>query len=153
MTTHTATVRWERGDQPFVDGKYSRGHEIAFDGGVSIRGSSDPATIRPPLSVVEAADPEEMTVAALASCHMLFFLSFAKKAGFRIDSYEDQPVGTLDQGADGKTWLTQITLRPRVMFSGDVTPDAAELQLLHHHAHEACYVGNSLRSEIRVEPR
>jgi organic hydroperoxide reductase OsmC/OhrA len=153
MTTHTATVRWERGEQPFTDGKYARAHLISFDGGVSIEGSSAPETIRPPLSKIEAADPEELTVAALASCHMMFFLAFAKKAGFRIDSYEDSPEGVLGRGEDGKEWLTVITLKPKVMFSGDVTPDAADIQMLHHQAHEACYIGNSLRSEIRVEPR
>ena len=153
MSSHTATVRWERGDQAFVDGRYSRGHLISFDGGVSIPGSSAPGAIRPPLSVVEAADPEELTVAALASCHMLFFLAFAKKAGLRVDSYEDAPDCVLGRGEDGKDWLTHITLRPLAVFSGDRVPDAGELADLHHQAHEACYIGNSLRSVITVEPR
>jgi organic hydroperoxide reductase OsmC/OhrA len=153
VTIHTATVRWERGEQAFTDGRYSRGHLIAFDGGVSIPGSSAPSSVRVPFSVEAAADPEELTVAALSSCHMLFFLAFAKKAEFRVDSYEDAPEGVLARGEDGKDWLTHITLRPQVVFSGDAVPDAAAIDALHHEAHEACYIANSLRSVVTVEPR
>ena len=81
MSVYTATLTWRRGDQAFSDGKYSRGHEIAFDGGVTVPASSSPHVVRPPLSREDAVDPEEMFVASLSSCHALFFLDLPAAAG------------------------------------------------------------------------
>ena len=153
MSTYTATVAWSRGEQPFTDGKYSRGHKWRFDGGVEVPGSSAPDVVRPPLSDVNAVDPEEAFCASLASCHMLFFLDFARRAGFRIDSYEDEVQGQLGKNADGRYAMTVVTLRPRIVFSGDKLPNPADLDSLHHKSHEACYIANSVTTEIRIEPR
>jgi organic hydroperoxide reductase OsmC/OhrA len=150
MSTYTATLTWRRGEQPFADGKYSRGHEIAFDGGFSIAGSSSPHVVRPPLSREDAADPEELFVAALASCHMLFLLDFARRGGFVVDSYVDAPEGVLAKNAEGKMAMTKITLKPRVQWSGDKRPSADELADLHHRAHEACFIANSFNGEVVV---
>jgi organic hydroperoxide reductase OsmC/OhrA len=150
MHAYTATVSWSRGDQPFADGQYSRGHMIAFDGGVSIAGSSSPQSVRLPLSKEDAADPEEMLVAALSSCHMLFFLDLARRAGFVIDEYIDQPEGLMGKDERGRAAITKITLKPAIVFSGDKRPSAADLNDLHHKAHEACYIANSIHAEVVI---
>lgn len=151
MSIYTASLTWRRGEQPFTDGKYSRGHEIAFDGGFKILGSSSPHVVRPPLSREDAADPEELMVAALASCHMLFFLDFARRGGFVIDAYVDAPEGVLAKNAEGKMAMTKITLKPRVEWSGDKRPSADAVHDLHHRSHEACFIANSFKGEVVVE--
>jgi organic hydroperoxide reductase OsmC/OhrA len=153
MHTYTATVSWSRGEQPFTDGKYSRAHRWRFDGGVDVPASSSPQVVRPPLSDEAAVDPEEAFVAALSSCHMLFFIDFARRAGFRIDRYEDQAEGIMAQDAEGRTAMTVVTLRPAIAFSGERLPTAEEIEALHHKSHEACFIANSVRSEVRIEPR
>src|SRR6185295_16507094 len=95
MGTYVATVSWSRGSQVFTDGKYSRAHTWRFDGGVEVAGSSSPHVVKPPLSDPAAVDPEEAFIASLSSCHMLFFLDFARRAGFLIDAYEDNAEGVL----------------------------------------------------------
>ena len=152
MGTYTASINWNRGDQPFTDGKYRRAHLWRFDGGAEVRGSSAPAIVRPPLSDESAVDPEEALVAALSSCHLLYFLDFARRAGFRVDSYDDNPVGTVERDADGRSAVTVVELRPKAVFSGDKRPTLQELYDLHHRAHEACIIANSVKSEVRVEP-
>ena len=154
MSQHTAVIEWQRGDQPFSDNKYSRTHNWTFDGGAVVRGSSTPsAMIPPPLSDETAVDPEEALVAAVSSCHMMFFLAYARKDGFIVDSYRDAAEGTLGKDERGKISITDIVLRPAVSWSGDKVPDAAQIADLHHRAHEACYIGNSVRSTVTVEPQ
>ncbi|GIX05288.1 MAG: peroxiredoxin [Planctomycetaceae bacterium] len=153
MSQHRAWIEWKRGEAVFSDGKYSRGHVWKFDGGITVPASSAPEAIRPPLSVVEAVDPEEAVVAALASCHMLWFLALARKQGFIVEQYQDEPVGELGKNAEGKTALLTITLKPLACFAGDNVPSLEQLHALHHEAHELCYVANSLKTEVRVEPR
>ncbi len=153
MSDHTATVEWSRGDQDFAGNRYSRAHDWRFDGGAVVRGSSAPTSVPEPMSDPAAVDPEEALVAALSSCHMLFFLAFAAKGGFTVDSYRDEAVGVLGRDDRGKTSITTITLRPAVAFSGASVPDAAAIDALHHRAHEACYIANSVRAEVMIEPR
>jgi organic hydroperoxide reductase OsmC/OhrA len=152
MSTYTATISWSRGSQPFTDGKYSRAHKWRFDGGIEVPGSSSPKVVRPPLSDEAAVDPEEAFVASLASCHMLFFVDFARRGGFVVDSYEDNAEGVLAKDAEGRMAMTVVTLHPKAAFSGEKQPSSAELDDLHHRAHEACFIANSVRSEVRVEP-
>jgi organic hydroperoxide reductase OsmC/OhrA len=153
MAAHTATVTWERGNQAFTDGKYSRRHRIDFDGGVGIDGSSAPGVVRPPLSAEDAADPEEMLVASLSMCHMLFVLDFARRAGFVVDRYVDNAEGVLGKNADGRVAVTKVTLKPAIIWSGDKFPSADEMADLHHKSHEACFIANSFRGEIVIESR
>jgi organic hydroperoxide reductase OsmC/OhrA len=148
---YTATVAWKRGaDEPFTDNKYSRAHSWAFDGGVTVPASSSPLSVRLPFSRADAVDPEEALVASLSSCHMLTFLYLAAKQGFAIDSYEDAAVGIMSKNERGKLYVSKVTLRPRIVFSGAKQPSDAELAQLHHHAHEECYVANSVRTEVTV---
>ena len=150
MSEHTANLKWTRDDAVFTDGKYSRAHMINFDGGASIAGSSAPEVVRPPLSKVDAADPEELLVAALSSCHMLFFLDLARRAKLVVDSYEDDPLGVLGKLPSGQTGFVKITLRPRVTFDGE-SPSAEQLADLHHKAHDYCYIANSLSCEVAID--
>ncbi len=151
MSDHTATVEWVRGGQPFSDNRYSRAHDWTFDGGAVVRGSSAPTSVAVPMSDPTAVDPEEALVAAVSSCHMLFFLALAAKAGFVIDRYRDAASGTLARDDRGRMSMTEIVLRPAVTWSGPA-PDAAKLSDLHDQSHRLCYIANSIRGEVRVEP-
>ena len=152
MSTYKTTLAWTRGSQPFTDGKYSRAHVWRFDGGAEVPASSSPQVVKVPMSDESAVDPEEAFIASLASCHMLFFLDFARRAGFVIDTYEDESEGVLGKDAEGRMAMTVVTLRPRIAFSGDKRPTRQEQDALHHKAHEACFIANSVRTEVRVEP-
>lgn len=151
MHRHTAKVVWNRNDADFAGGKYSRGHEWEFDGGVRVPASSAPQIVPPPLGVLEAVDPEEALVAAASSCHMLSFLYLAHRAGFVVDSYVDDAVGEMGTNENGKSYVARIALRPVVKFSAEKQPTVEELDALHHRAHEECYIANSIRSEVTVE--
>ncbi len=149
---YTATVSWKRSGAVFSDGKYSRAHTWSFDGGVTVPASSAPSSVRLPLSRADAVDPEEALVAALSSCHMLFFLHMAQKQGFVVDSYDDAALGVMSKNERGKLYMSKVALRPRIVFSGARRPSEAELAELHHRAHEECYIANSVRAEVVVEP-
>jgi organic hydroperoxide reductase OsmC/OhrA len=152
MSSYKAVIAWERGDQAFVDNRYSRAHVWRFDGGVEVPGSSSPHSVPVPCSNAAAVDPEEAFVAALSSCHLLWFLAIAAKRGFRVDSYQDEAEGILEKNAEGKVAMTRVTLHPAVTFSGGKVPTREELDRLHHEAHEACFIANSVKSEVRCEP-
>jgi organic hydroperoxide reductase OsmC/OhrA len=151
MHKYEATIAWQRGEQKFIDNRYSRAHEWIFDGGLRVPASSSPLSVPTPMSNAANVDPEEALVAATSSCHMLFFLSFAAKHGFVVESYVDQAYGVMEKNAEGKVALTCITLRPKIVFSGERQPTAQELDAMHHDSHERCYIANSLKSEVIVE--
>lgn len=147
-----ARLEWQRNGQPFLDQKYSRGHEWIFDGGLRIPASSSPLSVPLPMSVADNVDPEEALIAAAASCHMLFFLSIAAKRGHMVESYADNAVGLLEKNAEGRMAMTSITLRPDIVFAGANWPGEEEIAAIHHEAHDKCYVANSLKTEITIEP-
>lgn len=153
MAKHTAAVEWMRGDQDFLDGRYSRVHRVLFDGGVSFEGSPSPSVVRAPMSSEAAVDPEELFVASLSSCHMLVFLHEAQKAGYRVEHYLDHAEGKLGKTAEGRIAMTEVVLRPQVSFHADHAPDAGAEAELHHKAHEGCFIASSVRTDVRVEPR
>src|SRR5262249_15598580 len=109
--------------------------------------------VRAPFSDPAAVDPEEMFVAALANCHMLWFLSLAAAKRFRVDRYVDDAEGVMEKNSEGRMAVTRVTLRPLVEFSGESIPTPVEVAALHHHAHEECFIANSVKTEVRVEPR
>jgi len=153
MSTYVATVVWTRPvDAPFKDNKYSRAHEWRFDGGAVVPASSSPSVVKVPLSDPAAVDPEEALVASLSSCHMLFFLSFAAVGGFVIDRYEDEAIGEMGKNARGAIAMLKVRLRPKIAWVG-TPPSAEQLDALHHRSHEACYISNSVTTEIVIEPR
>lgn len=150
MSAHGAIIEWKRGDQPFVDKRYSRAHSWAFDGGAVVPASSAPESVPVPMSDASAVDPEEAMIASLSSCHMLWFLAFAANARLTLDSYRDEASGELDKDDAGKRYLARVTLRPVTTFTGR-QPDQAELDALHHQAHEHCEMAHSVRATITVE--
>jgi len=152
MAEHVCTVSWTREGAVFTDQKFSRAHTISFDGGFSVPGSAAPQVVKPPYSREDAADPEELFVASLSACHMLWFLSLAAAKGFVVDSYRDDAVGVMARNERGKSFVAKVTLRPRIAFSGGKLPTGSDLDALHHRAHEECYIANSVRTEILIEP-
>jgi organic hydroperoxide reductase OsmC/OhrA len=151
MSSYTATIRWTRDEgTDFAKGQYSRAHEWLFDGGTVVPGSSNLHTVPVPWSDPAAVDPEEAFVASLSSCHMLFFVDFARRDGRIVDAYVDEAEGLLEKRADGKMAMTRVTLRPRVTWGGHA-PDKAAVADLHHRAHEACFIANSVNTEVTIE--
>ncbi len=147
---YRATILWRREGEDFGKGRYSRAHEWRFDGGITLPASASPSVVPAPFSRQDAIDPEEAFVAALSSCHMLTFIDLARRAGHAVASYEDEAVGTMERVAPGRMAVTRVTLRPKIAWQG-AAPDAAALDDLHHQAHEACFIANSVKSEITVE--
>ena len=150
--THTLRVEWKRKpDEAFTDNAYHRAHRWEFDGGAIVRASSSPHIVKVPYSDEAAVDPEEAFVAAVSSCHMLFFLSFAAAKGIVVDAYSDQPVGTMARGSGGHEYIAEVVLRPTVDFGGRPQPKRDLVRALHDEAHEHCFIAHSVASVIRVE--
>jgi organic hydroperoxide reductase OsmC/OhrA len=146
MSEHRATVEWKRqGD--FAYETYSRMHEWRFESGITVAGRANPGNIPKTAASAPGIDPEEAFVASLSSCHMLWFLHLAGQRKFVVDRYVDEAVGVLD-----RNWISKVTLRPVVTFSGKA-PSDEEHRALHHKAHEKCFIANSVKSEVLVEPR
>jgi organic hydroperoxide reductase OsmC/OhrA len=135
-TIHRAGVSWTGGE-----GEDVRAHEVLLG-----------AQSLPSSSAIEfggdetKSNPEMLLVAALSSCHMLFFLGLARKKGFEIASYEDDAEAVLD----GKRF-TSATLRPTVRWAGD-PPDPDAIEGLHRRSHELCFVAASVEVPVEVEP-
>lgn len=152
MSNYQATIHWERqADEPFTDNAYSRGHTWEFDGGVRVPASSSPDIVPLPYSVAENVDPEEAFIAALSSCHMLFFLAFAAKKGWVVDHYVDHAIGVLGKDAHGNMAMTQVTLKPHVTFAAATSPAASDIAATHHLAHKKCFIANSVKTHILIE--
>ena len=151
MSTYVATVDWRR-DGDFASRRYSRGHTLGFDGGLTVPGTAGPANVNPRYAVEGALDPEQAFTASIAACHMLWFLDVAARAGFVVESYADDAEGTLAEGPAGKPMMTRVVLRPKVVFSGERLPTPQDLEALHHEAHEECFIANSVKTEIVIEP-
>ena len=153
MSTYEATIHWERNGAEFVDNRYSRQHVWSFDGGTEVLASSSPQVVPVPFSSEAAVDPEEAFIAALSSCHMLWFLSLAARRGYVVDSYCDHAIGIMARDADGKLAITEVTLKPAVSFVGENRPVPGDISAIHHEAHKQCFVANSVKSTVRCEPR
>ena len=145
MAEHNIRLTWSDGGKPFTYESYPREHQIAFkDGQDVITPSASPAY----KGDGKHGDPEDMLVAALSSCHMLSFLAICTKKKVTVQSYEDDATGFLENDG-GKLWITRVILRPKVVCSAD----AATLEQIHHLAHDACFIANSVKTDISVEPR
>jgi organic hydroperoxide reductase OsmC/OhrA len=149
MSEHKVTVEWKRETPDFSYQSYNRDHDWTFDAGVSIRASAAPGY----LGNAACVDPEEAFVASLSSCHMLTFLAIAARKQFVLDGYSDEAVGLLEKEAAGRLAITKVTLRPRIQFSGEKAPTAEEIARMHDQAHHACFIANSVKTDVVVEPR
>lgn len=152
MSEHHATIRWACQSPDLLKGRYSREHTWEFDGGAVIAASPSPTVVPTPWSNPAAVDPEEAFVASIASCHMLTFVWLASRAGFAAELYEDAAIGRMMKNDRGIPWISSVTLRPRIVWSSGKVPSAAELEHLHHQAHEQCFIANSVKTTITVEP-
>jgi organic hydroperoxide reductase OsmC/OhrA len=144
MSGHRATVEWRRDGADFGE-RYDRSHQWFFDGGVVVPASSAPNLYGDPSRV----DPEEAFVAAISSCHMMWFLYLAAAAGHIVDGYRDDAVGTMTRAGGGTPWISKVDLHPTVEFASS-PPTADEIDALHHESHRRCFIANSVRSTITV---
>ncbi len=152
MTQYTADILWVRGNHDFLNNRYSRKHTLRFDGGAEISASSSPHIVPLPMSDAAAVDPEEMFVASLSSCHMLWFLSIAARHQFCVERYVDAAAGIMENNSDGRLFMSRVTLHPEVTFSSDCMPTREELDKMHHEAHQECFIANSVKTEVCCEP-
>lgn len=169
--THHTALHWERAGAKFTDRRYSRVHHWRFDGGAEVRASSSPHVVAAPLSDPAAVDPEEAFIAALSSCHMLWFLDLAAQAGLVIDRYEDRAEGHLitrqltalsESGAplpgahltplQLHPTLGAVTLNPVVTLAPGSEAPPGLLERLHHEAHTRCFLANALLEGPNLAP-
>jgi organic hydroperoxide reductase OsmC/OhrA len=146
MHAYRATTRWHRTTSDFTYETYNRAHEVTFPGGITVPWSSAPEFRGEP----ERVNPEEAFVAALSTCHMLTFLAIAARKRFVVESYTDEAEGIMEPNARGKQWVSKVTLRPKVTFSGERQPSADEISALHHQAHENCFIANSVTTSVSI---
>ena len=143
---YRATIRWAASGD-VLKGQYTRAHDWVFDGGTVVPASASPGIVPSPWSEASAVDPEEAFVASLSSCHMLFFVDFARRAGFAAATYADDAVGVMTKDDEGRMWVSRVELNPVVTWSSDA-PSQNDLHGLHHKAHDACFIANSVRTEV-----
>jgi organic hydroperoxide reductase OsmC/OhrA len=150
MAEHRAGLRWRRTTEDFQYQTYNRAHEVLFkDGAIVLPASSAPAF----QGDAERVDPEEAYVASLSSCHMLTFLAICARKRLTVDSYEDDAAGVLEKGPNGRLWLATVRLRPLVRFAPSVEVALVTLKELHHQSHEECFIANSVKTTVTIEPR
>lgn len=125
---------------------YQRSHEISAEGKPVIQGSSDPA-FRGDRS---RYNPEELLVASLSACHMLWYLHLCADARLVVTSYVDHAEGKMRLTEDGGGHFEEVTLKPSVTIRKGYDPELA--QSLHARAHHLCFIANSVNFEVRVEP-
>lgn len=146
MSEHRIDLVWDRGSGPFERNNYVRDHTVRFAGGQEVRNSAASGYG----GDQSAANPEELLLAALSSCHMLTFLAVAANRGYVVDRYEDHASAVLDKNADGKMAVTHAVLAPKVGFSGEKRPSAEDYAKLHERAHAACFIANSVKTEVEL---
>jgi organic hydroperoxide reductase OsmC/OhrA len=148
MSEHRAAVEWRRETPGFEVREYNRAHTLRFkDGAYAVPGDTTPAFA----GQGDGADPEALYAASMAACHMLTFLALAARQGIVVDAYADAPSAFLERDATGKTWVTRVVLKPRISFAGEVAPET--LAQLHARAHRGCFLAQSVKTEITVEPQ
>jgi organic hydroperoxide reductase OsmC/OhrA len=150
MSEHHASIVWRRTSADFTYDTYNRAHEMRFkNGAIVLPASSAPAF----KGDAERVDPEEAFVAALSSCHMLTFLAICARKRLVVESYDDDAVGQLEKGENGKLWMGHVTLKPRVRFATGTEIDETKLSEIHHKAHEDCFIANSVKTDVTVLPQ
>ena len=149
MSSHSVNLSWNRSTKDFNYKNFNRTHNVVFSGGETIKVTSAPEFFGDPA----LPNPEELFVTALASCFMLTFLSIAANKGFVINSYVDQAEGTLSKNLEGKIAMTEVTLRPEIVFQEDKKPDETTLHQLLEKAHANCFIANSVKTTVQIKPK
>ncbi|WP_319944683.1 OsmC family protein [Nocardia macrotermitis] len=126
--------------------EYERAHEVSGLGKPVIAGTADPAF----RGVAERWNPEELLVASLSQCHMLWFLGLCAQEGVVVTDYVDRPSGTMVETADGGGHFTEVVLRPQVRIAE--SEHIERTRKIHERAHELCFIANSVNFEVRCEP-
>ncbi len=148
MSEHHAKITWQRTSQDYTYQTYNRAHEWRF------AGTTVPASATKEYrGDADRVNPEEALVAALSSCHMLTFLAIASKRKLSLDSYSDDAMGFMEKNEAGRLAITRVTLRPKIVWTAGVTVSDADLEKMHHEAHEGCFIANSVTTKITVEPQ
>ena len=147
MSEHTIRLEWSFAPHATRPDTYNRDHKAVYGAEVSLPVSAAPSY----LGNSEFADPEQLLVNALASCHMLYFLAICEGSGYVVSTYTDNAVGKVTKGADGGFWVSEIILRPQATVSSEKQPDKEMLTRLHHRAHKGCFIANSIKSEVRIQ--
>ncbi|GAA6135998.1 OsmC family protein [Oceaniserpentilla sp. 4NH20-0058] len=142
MSEHRAQIHWQR-QGTFNHEGFERAHEAAISGHILPMAGANTEGY---------ADPEQILAASLSSCHMQTFLLLAAKKRFQVESYEDIAIARLDKNTEGKQYVKEIELSPKVVFSGDKQPTTEEIEKMHHKAHAFCFINNSLISHVMVTP-
>lgn len=146
MSEHQITLSWSRNSGSFERGNYVREHAVRFAGGQTLENSAAGDFG----GAGHASNPEELLAAALSSCHMLTFLAVAANRGYVIDTYEDSATARLEKNSEGQMAVTHVTLAPKVRFGGDKQPSPEDYRKLHERAHHACFIANSVKSEVEL---
>jgi organic hydroperoxide reductase OsmC/OhrA len=145
---HAIEARWFRRAHPEMSATFCRNHEVIVGTGQRLQVSAakeykgDPAL----------ADPEQLLVGSLASCHMLFFLAIAEMSGYVVESYIDTATGYLEREDAGGFSVRRIALAPQVTFSPEKCPEQKELQRMHDRAHSSCFIAKSFKGSVSVAP-
>jgi len=146
--TYVCTTTWTgntgKGTPSYTG--YSRDHLYAFPGKPDLPGSSDPAF----RGDARRYNPEELLVAALSSCHMLWYLHLCAVGGISVLAYRDEATGTLQEDAERGGFFTSVVLRPKVTIARGGDPDKA--RALHQPAHQKCFIANSVNFPVTCEP-
>ena len=150
MSEHHASVRWQRSSADFTYDSYNRSHDVMFKAGAIVVPSSAAPAFK---GDAERVDPEEAFVGSLSACHLLTFLAICARKRLTVDSYEDDAFGIMTKRADGKLWVSHVTLRPRVRFAAGTKVDAEILADIHHKSHDECFIANSVKTVVSVEPQ
>lgn len=146
MSVHQSAIRWQRNPHEDEVNTYSRNHQVTLNGGQQLNVSASVEF----KGDARCADPEQMLVSAVSSCHMLFFLAIADFQGYQVESYDDDPVGHLERNDKKGMEVTRIVLSPRITFGGDNTPDQQAISRIHASAHRNCFIRNSITAEVTI---
>ncbi len=144
-----AEIHWTR-DEESPMSSFSREHTLIFPGKINIQASSAPVYRGDPKLV----NPEELFVSSIVSCQMLTYLFLCAKNNLTAIDYKDKAEGVLVRQADGKVMIKTVELRPMITFQHSESQQfrATAIRLIHE-AHDDCFIANSIKSQINIEPR
>lgn len=149
MSIHSSRINWQRAVHPLDKATYNRNHIATLNGNQAVAVSASEEFKGDPA----CAEPEQMLVSAVSSCHMLFFLAIAERQGVTIESYKDRAIGHLEMGPGGGLVITRVELHPEVVYGAEQRPDAATIDRIHAAAHKSCFIGNSITADVVVHAR
>ena len=146
MSVHEAKVQWKQQPHSTEPSTYSRNHWVTLNGDQQLNVSASTEF----KGDAHCADPEQMLISAVSSCHMLFFLAIAEFQGYTVESYDYNPRGYLKNGDKGSMSITRIVLSPKITFSGEKQPDTAAIAKIHQGAHKNCFIRNSVTASVEI---